>query len=206
MLGLPWNGQQFTAPKGASTLQGAPYSPRDRRGFLLGAGFRGENAPCWLPGEVRACRPVTAWIWDIPGVPKSACWALRHGKVGDMSTPWPQGISPVNVLEKLRRNLKAVDTQPMVVSLQRPGSGTPWTVQKRSCFPAGLEGNSIRGFTIRASCQLPAQSLHFPLRHGWHTGVQVGEKLAVAPGAGQGGGNSRPQPQAARLRRRQDRL
>ena len=42
---------------------------------------------------------------------------------------WPQGISLVNVLEKLRRNLKAVDTQPMVVSLQRPGSGTPWAVQ-----------------------------------------------------------------------------
>ncbi len=41
----------------------------------------------------------------------------------------PQAINLANVLKKLRMNLKAIDTQPMVVSLQRPGSGTPWTVQ-----------------------------------------------------------------------------
>ena len=41
----------------------------------------------------------------------------------------PQAINPANVLKKLRMNLKAIDTQPIVVSLQRPGSGIPWTVQ-----------------------------------------------------------------------------
>ena len=42
---------------------------------------------------------------------------------------WPQAISAAAVLKKLRQKLKAVDDQPMVVSLQKPGSGTPWTVQ-----------------------------------------------------------------------------
>ena len=41
----------------------------------------------------------------------------------------PQAINPADVLQKLRMNLKAIDTEPMVVSLQKPGSGTPWTVQ-----------------------------------------------------------------------------
>ena len=41
----------------------------------------------------------------------------------------PQVINPANVLQKLRMNLKAIDAQPMAVSLQRPGSGMPWTVQ-----------------------------------------------------------------------------
>ena len=40
-----------------------------------------------------------------------------------------QAIDPANVLEKLRRNLKAIDAQPMVVSMQNPGSGIPWTVE-----------------------------------------------------------------------------
>lgn len=41
----------------------------------------------------------------------------------------PQAISPANVLKKLRMNLKAIDAQPVILSLQRPGSGIPWTVQ-----------------------------------------------------------------------------
>ena len=41
----------------------------------------------------------------------------------------PQAINPANVLKKLRMNLKAIDTQPVVLSLQRLGSGIPWTVQ-----------------------------------------------------------------------------
>lgn len=41
----------------------------------------------------------------------------------------PQAISAANVLKKLRMNLKAIDAQPIVVSMQRPDPGTPWTVQ-----------------------------------------------------------------------------
>ena len=41
----------------------------------------------------------------------------------------PQAINPANVLKKLRMNLKAIDARPMVVSLQKPGSGVPWTAQ-----------------------------------------------------------------------------
>jgi hypothetical protein len=41
----------------------------------------------------------------------------------------PLAINPANVLKKLRMNLKAIDAQPVVVSLRRPGRGTPWTVQ-----------------------------------------------------------------------------
>lgn len=41
----------------------------------------------------------------------------------------PQAISPAIVLKKLRMSLKAIDAQPVVLSIQRPGSGIPWTVQ-----------------------------------------------------------------------------
>lgn len=40
-----------------------------------------------------------------------------------------QVVSPANVLKKLRMTLKAIDTQPIVVSLRKPNSDTPWTVQ-----------------------------------------------------------------------------
>ena len=40
----------------------------------------------------------------------------------------PQPINPTDVLSKLRKKLKAIDTQPVVLSLQTPGT-VPWTVQ-----------------------------------------------------------------------------
>ena len=40
----------------------------------------------------------------------------------------PQAINPADVLSKLRKKLKAIDTQPVVLSLQTPGT-VPWTVQ-----------------------------------------------------------------------------
>ena len=40
----------------------------------------------------------------------------------------PQAINPADVLSKLRKKLKAIDTQPVVLSLQTPGA-VPWTVQ-----------------------------------------------------------------------------
>ena len=41
----------------------------------------------------------------------------------------PQAINRADVLLKLRRRLKAVDAQPLVLSRQEPGSVKPWTVQ-----------------------------------------------------------------------------
>ena len=41
----------------------------------------------------------------------------------------PQAINRADVLLKLRRRLKAVDAQPLVLSRQEPGSDEPWTVQ-----------------------------------------------------------------------------
>ena len=47
--------------------------------------FAGENAPCWLPGEHRACRPVTAWLCNIPGeFPEPARRALRYIKAEEL--------------------------------------------------------------------------------------------------------------------------
>ena len=41
----------------------------------------------------------------------------------------PQAISITDVLKKLRPRLKAIDVEPMILSLQTPGFGVPWTVQ-----------------------------------------------------------------------------
>lgn len=40
-----------------------------------------------------------------------------------------QAISITDVLKKLRPRLKAIDVEPMILSLQTPGFGIPWTVQ-----------------------------------------------------------------------------
>ena len=39
----------------------------------------------------------------------------------------PQAISITDVLKKLRPRLKAIDVEPMILSLQTPGFGVPWS-------------------------------------------------------------------------------
>ena len=45
------------------------------------------------------------------------------------STLRPQAINSADVLQKLRRRLRAIDAQPLVLNRQTPGSAEPWTVQ-----------------------------------------------------------------------------